>query len=224
MRASLKTGIASLFPRVEVKYRGPTSNRVSIMESRRQLVLAALLLTLVVSVAPDASARFLHGYLKKDKPQAGTADGAQAPTASFPSTYEGLWRCQSTVIDSQINVVPTGHKLTSVIRFVRNSNGKLVAQWVQPGWNETQTSVQKFSESEAKLERTNIYSGDGNSNWAARSQDVFTQIDDATMVAQSEVDQYMDGLYIGRYRTESILSRITQPEDLSSTNKAMVNN
>lgn len=192
------------------------------MESRPKLVLVALLLTCAVSLAPDASARFLHGYLKKDKAVAGTTDGAQA--SSFPSTYEGLWRCQSTVIDSQINIVPTGHKLTSVIRFVRDAQGRLSAQWVQPGWNETQASVQKFNESEAKLDRTNIYSGEGNSNWAARSQDVFTQIDDATMVAQSEVDQYMDGLYIGRYRTESILSRITQPEDLSATGKAMANN
>ncbi len=193
------------------------------MASTRKLASVALLLTLAVSIAPDASARFLHGYLKKDRAAAGTTDGAQQ-TQAFPSTYEGLWRCQSTVIDSQINIVPTGHKLTSVIRFVRNASGILTAQWVQPGWNETQTSVQKFNESEAKLDRTNIYSGDGNSSWAARSQDVFTQIDDATMVAQSEVDQYMDGVYIGRYRTESILSRITQPEDLSSTGKAMANN
>lgn len=192
------------------------------MESRSKLVLAALTLTIMVSLAPDASARFLHGYLKKERADAATTGGAQQ--SSFPSTYEGLWRCQSTVIDSQINAVPTGHKLTSVIRFVHNADGKLIAQWVQPGWNETQAAVQKFSESEAKLDRTNIYSGDNSSNWAARSQDVFTQIDDATMVAQSEVDQYMDGLYIGRYRTESILSRITQPEDLSSTGKAMANN
>jgi hypothetical protein len=175
-------------------------------------------------MAPDASARFLHGYLKKDRSQASTTDGATVQASSFPSTYEGIWRCQSTVIDSQINIVAEGHKLVSVIRFLRDPNGRLTAQWVQPGWNETQASVQKFSESEAKLERTNIYSGDGNSNWATRSQDVFTQIDDATMVAQSEVDQYMDGRYIGRYRTESILSRITQPEDLSSTGKAMANN
>lgn len=195
------------------------------MASTRKLAPIALILTLAVSLAPDASARFLHGYLKKDRAAASTTDGAQQlQPSSFPSTYEGLWRCQSTVIDSQINIVPTGHKLTSVIRFVKNANGRLIAQWVQPGWNETQTSVQKFNESEAKLDRTNVYSGDGNSSWAARSQDVFTQIDDATMVAQSEVDQYMDGTYIGRYRTESILSRITQPEDLSSTGKAMANN
>ncbi|MBX9880096.1 MAG: hypothetical protein K2Y22_16680 [Candidatus Obscuribacterales bacterium] len=195
------------------------------MASTRKLASIALLLTLAVSIAPDASARFLHGYLKKDRAAASTTDGAQQlQPSSFPSTYEGLWRCQSTVIDSQINIVPPGHKLTSVIRFVKNTNGRLIAQWVQPGWNETQTSVQKFNESEAKLDRTNVYSGDGNSSWAARSQDVFTQIDDATMVAQSEVDQYMDGVYIGRYRTESILSRITQPEDLSSTGKAMANN
>jgi|GEM_PF-4822147 len=197
------------------------------MASRPKLALCMLILTLTVSIAPDASARFLHGYLKKDRATVDTTGGAttnQPQSQSFPSTYEGLWRCQSTVIDSQVNIVPTGHKLTSVIRFVRNPNSKLIAQWVQPGWNETHATVQKFSESEAKLERTNIYSGDNASNWAARSQDVFTQIDDATMVAQSEVDQYMDGLYIGRYRTESILSRITQPEDLSSTGKAMANN
>lgn len=195
------------------------------MASRKQLLIAAMLLTQVVLIAPDAGAHFLSGYLKKDRAATSTTDGAmQAQTASFPSTYEGLWRCQSTVIDSQMNIVLTGHKLTSVIRFVRNADGRLVAQWVQPGWNETQTNVEKFSESEAKLERTNVYSADGNSNWLARSQDVFTQIDDATMVAQSEVDQYMDGQYIGRYRTESILSRITQPEDLSAAGHAMANN
>lgn len=195
------------------------------MASRPKLPLTLLVLTLMVSITPDAGARCLHGYLKKDRSSVSTASGAAAnQAASFPSTYEGLWRCQSTVIDSQINIVPTGHKLTSVIRFVRNADGKLIAQWVQPGWNETNTAVQRFSESEAKLERTNIYSGDSASNWATRSQDVFTQIDDATMVAQSEIDQYMDGLYIGRYRTESILSRITQLEDLSSTGKAMANN
>jgi hypothetical protein len=133
------------------------------------------------------------------------------PANSFPYAYVGTWRCVSEVIDSQVDSIEQGKKIVSDIVFAVGRDGRVVAQWNQPGWSQTNAQVTTFNAQEAKLVRTNYYADAGADGWwAARSSDQFKQISADQMVAQSYVDQYVAGDYKGRYHTKSMLFRVSK--------------
>lgn len=135
---------------------------------------------------------------------------AKPPANSFPYSYIGTWRCVSEVVDSQVDAIEQGKKIVSEIVFAQASDGRVVAQWNQPGWSQTNAQVTTFNPAEAKLVRTNYYADAGAEGfWAARSSDQFKQISADQMVAQSYIDQYVAGDYKGRYHTQSMLFRVS---------------
>jgi hypothetical protein len=135
---------------------------------------------------------------------------------SLPAAYEGSWRCLTVVTDSAVGAVSAGQKLESDVDFVRTADGRVVARWRQPGWTETQSSILTWSAREGQVDRTSYFYGERlNGAWAARARDRFTQVGDDKIVAQSYVDQYIDGQYLGRYRTKSVLVRTSGPGDLA---------
>lgn len=131
------------------------------------------------------------------------------PPNSFPANYSGRWQCVTRVVDSAVDSVAVGTELKSEVCFVDVPDGRVVARWVQPGWTETQASAMSWSSREAQTDRTSYYYGEGmNGSWASRSRDHFLQVGIDRLECKSYVDQYLDGRYIGRYRTISILSRL----------------
>lgn len=131
------------------------------------------------------------------------------PPNSFPANYSGRWQCVTRVVDSAIDSVAIGTELKSEVCFVDVPDGRVIARWVQPGWTETQASAMSWSSREAQTDRTSYYFGEGmNGSWASRSRDHFMQVSIDRLECKSYVDQYMDGRYIGRYRTISVLSRV----------------
>lgn len=131
------------------------------------------------------------------------------PPNSFPANYSGRWQCVTRVVDSAVDTVAIGTELKSEVAFVDIPDGRVVARWVQPGWTETQASAMSWSSREAQTDRTSYYFGEGmNGSWASRSRDHFMQVATDRLECKSYVDQYLDGRYIGRYRTISILTRV----------------
>jgi hypothetical protein len=168
----------------------------------------------------SANATILHGYLEHQDAtttQSDPTSGAQeVPVAnSYPDGYQGSWHCVTTVIDSGVQTVAAGQIMTSDVNFAKVPDGRIVAKWSQPGWTETQASITRFSPTDARVDRTNYYTAEGMENsWAARSRDQFSLTDTQTIVAQSYVDQYIDGQFVGRYRTKSVLHK--QPNEIAS--------
>jgi hypothetical protein len=162
----------------------------------------------------------LHGYLERQDsttPQSDPTSGAQdVPVAnSYPDAFQGSWHCVTTVTDSGVQTVLAGQIMTSDVKFAKVPDGRIVAKWIQPGWTETQASITRFSKTDARVDRTNYYTAEGMENsWAARSRDQFSQTEPETIVAQSYVDQYIDGQFVGRYRTKSLLHK--QPTEIAS--------
>jgi len=131
------------------------------------------------------------------------------PPNSFPANYSGRWQCVTRVVDSAVDTVTIGTEMKSEVCFVDVPEGRVVARWVQPGWTETQASAMSWSSREAQTDRTSYYFGEGmDGSWASRSRDHFMQVGTDKLECKSYVDQYMDGRYIGRYRTISVLSRV----------------
>lgn len=133
---------------------------------------------------------------------------AQVPN-SLPKGFAGQWQCVTRVIDSGVSSVNVGTELVSEVQFQEVQNGRVIARWQQPGWTETQSSALSWGACEAQVDRTSYYFGDGyNGAWASRSRDHFVQANPDQLECRSYVDQYIDGRYIGRYRTISILTRM----------------
>lgn len=134
---------------------------------------------------------------------------AMLSTDSFPSSFAGAWNVVTVVVDSAVGTVPTGEQINSQVAFVHTDDGRVVAKWEQPGWTEARARITPVNEREASLDRTNYYVPGRNGAWAAHSEDHYVQIDANRMSATSFVDQYIDGQYLGRYRTRSMLYRAT---------------
>lgn len=131
------------------------------------------------------------------------------PANSFPTTFLGRWHCVTEVVDSYVRDVGVGTKMVSEVKFSRKPDGRVVADWLQPGWTESQAFAVAWSDQEARVDRTCYYFGDGMQGaWASRSRDHFIMQEPAKMLCKSYIDQYIDGRYLGRYRTVSVLTRI----------------
>ncbi len=173
-----------------------------------------------------AQSNVLHGYIEhKAEPSAPAATPAPAPNSapssdsisgavealvpeSYPSGYQGSWHCVTTVVDSGVQAIPAGQVTLSDVTFARQADGRVTAAWTQPGWTESTSSVTSFSSTEARVDRTNYFvSKDLDQSWAARSRDQFTQTSRQSITAKSYIDQYIDGQFVGRYRTTSVLQK-----------------
>lgn len=186
----------------------------------KSTVLALTLLS--VSFAP-LHAKLLSGHIEQIKEVEATPKEDTKPNSvsnSFPENYIGVWHCQTLVTDSQVDTVVKGTSLACDIQFVPDKTGKVTGQWIQPGWVETQISTLSWNPQEAKVDRTSYYFGQSmvqGGSWACRSRDHFIQLSENKMECQSYIDQYIDGRYLGRYRTKSVLTRATNNPVISTT-------
>lgn len=184
--------------------------------------MIALALSFCGNLGPGAqAATLLHGHLEELTPAIDDKKmTASLLPNSFPQAFAGTWKCETTVVDSGVSAVLAGQKSVSEITFRHVPDGRTVASWVQPGWTEAEASQVSFSQERARVDRTNYYWADGvKGAWAARSRDDFTKLSDSQMTAKSYIDQYVDGQYVGRYRTISNLYRLTDSEGLTRKNK-----
>ena len=140
----------------------------------------------------------------------------QIKSDSFPDAYEGQWQCETTVVDSAVGDVPVGVKTVSQVDFARNASGAITSTWQQNGWAEGQSTVTAFNTTEAQLDRTSYYMVGSNAGlWAARARGQYTKVAADAIIAKSVVDQYMDGQYVGRYRTTSVMRRLRPEVDMA---------
>lgn len=183
------------------------------------LAAAPIILGLPIFSAP-AEAALLTGYIKTNAEEqqekilsASTEQRSAATPArtdSFPMDMQGGWQCVTVVIDSLVETVPVGQKIVSRMDFVKTNDGRVVARFLQPGWTEAQETVTALNGNRYQMDKTNYFYGDGSSGgWAARSRDRYQVLERNRMIAESEVDQYQSGCYMGRYRTRSTLVRLT---------------
>ncbi len=173
--------------------------------------LALTTFALSTITAPIAQSTTLAGHLEQLQPA--TMGGATqrvglSRTDCFPEAYAGDWQCETVVTDSAVATVLPGQRVLSEVAFQRDASGAIVSTWKQDGWMDGQSSVTAFNTSEAQMDRTSYYVAGGNeSMWAARARGQFTQLTPYTIVGKTVVDQYIDGQYVGRYHTTSILRR-----------------
>lgn len=170
--------------------------------------------------APLQSQQGRPDLTKAGQPSVSTQPSLNKPaTNSFPASYQGAWYCQTTVVDSTLPAVMQGQVIGSEVVFFLGKDGSIHARWNQPGWVETQSQAITFNGTEAKADRTTYYFGDNmQGSWAARARDQFAQTGPDIISGKSYVDQYLDGQYLGRYRTTSVLKRSGAAQNMASMN------
>lgn len=173
--------------------------------------LASFALLQVSVLATAASANVLQGRIEHagDTPKTAYVEKLEVSAQdSFPRSYEGTWQCVTTVIDSAVSDVIPGTVTQCQIEFKKENDGRILAHCAQPGWTEAQNNVISFNKTEAQMDRTAYFWADGAGGaWAARSRDTFTLTAANSIVSNSYVDQYIEGRYLGRYRTNSVLTK-----------------
>jgi hypothetical protein len=127
------------------------------------------------------------------------------PGTSFPTAFAGLWRCESLVVASAVPDVSPGQRMISQVNFVKSAEGSVSMTWAQDGWTSTLTSLRVKGDSQASTSRVNQYM---TGNWSARSRDRYVKVSENLLVAESRVEQYLSGQYVGTYNTQSILYRV----------------
>lgn len=173
------------------------------------------MLTSFLFAPPSNGTPLLKGYVSQNDHAYHTTYGAiierqdSINSDSYPSSYEGTWHCQTEVIASSASCISIGQQMSCAVRFQRHKSGEISAVWQQPGWQEAKSSIAACGPHEAITKRTNFYLGNGsNRSWTACCHDHFKQLSANAMVSSSYVDQYMDGHYLGRYQTRSVLYRV----------------
>ncbi|HEY9775223.1 MAG TPA: hypothetical protein V6C81_15770 [Planktothrix sp.] len=179
---------------------------------KHSLLLTALTLA-QVALCGSAQATLLQGHIEHATAGSTASFAAQVEqdrlkVNTFPSSYAGTWHCVTTVTDSAVSDVAPGTVTQCDIEFKSTSDGRIMSHWFQPGWTEGQSEVVSFSTTEAQLDRTAYYTASSpESSWAARSRETFNLTSGDEMTSSSYVDQYIQGQYIGRYRTSSVLHK-----------------
>lgn len=194
--------------------------------------IKTLLLSALLASVTDAQAVVLSGRLEENHDADTTPSAQQIPASNqttmpvvpaaapkaapaptltpntFPMSYRGTWSCETTITESTLGTVIPGTVVHSEIAFVPLGDGRIQAKFNQPGWVDNQTLAVAFNGNEAKADRTSYYFGENSQGqWAARTRDQFRQDGPAVITARSYVDQYMDGQYLGRYRSVSVLRK-----------------
>lgn len=144
--------------------------------------------------------------------QASTEKVKCRPSTSFPVTFTGQWRCESLVVSSAVPDVVPGQRMISQVDFVKSPQGSVSMSWAQSGWTSTLTGLRVKGEKQATASRVNQYM---TGNWTAKSKDRYAQVSENQLVAESNVDQYRDGQFVGTYRTQSILYRVEPMQAIS---------
>ena len=186
--------------------------------SYKAAISAVFAYALAMLVAYPAFAVVLSGHLEEVQDTSAKVESIKPikPRNTFPLSFKGQWQVQTKVLNSQISSVQAGQVITSEVTFYPTADGRILAKWHQPGWVETQSSAMSFNGNAATADRTTYYFGDNaQGSWAARARDEFTQIENNSITAKSYVDQYIDGNYVGRYRTESVMTKIGDTNEIA---------
>lgn len=198
------------------------SNIGKITKAGNAAFFAAITACLCASSSPATP--LLYGHIKEDGAAPATLQSSAtreiAPAMATAATtrqekqtplarFQGTWQAVTVVTDSLVPTVSAGQRVVSTMEFAQSNDGHLYAKWEQPGWRESQASVTVTSTDSFMIDRTSYYFGDRSTAWATRSRDSYNLLEGNKVLATSEIDQYVDGRYVGRYCTRSVLVKIS---------------
>ena len=173
----------------------------------------ALISNLLLSTA--ANAIMLNGSVTQNAMPAQPVPSAAA-TASGSSLnainvraqiLPGTWQCDTHVIASSTPGVMVGAAVRCAVRYQRAADGNLIELQEESGWAPSLGAVVKLNSEVMTVTHDSVSSSRaGQIN--AKSLDRMRLTSPITMVGESVVTQYINGVYAGQYRTASIMHKL----------------
>lgn len=177
------------------------------------LKIAICSLALSQTLTP-AHAVMLHGSVQtadftsaQPMPLAASLSANQQ-RAARASILEGTWQCVSQVVASNVPGVAPGNVVQSAMQYSLDRTGNMVGHWQQDQWSPASSAVVKIDSDLLTSSRESVNAGAGGRAWSARSHDMYKIIAPNKMLAQSIVEQFVNGQFVGKYKTASILQKV----------------
>jgi len=126
---------------------------------------------------------------------------------SYDPRLFGTWEVHTVVVDSDCKYVREGLSSKSKLNFSL-INGKLAPKWYGHDWDLVANKLFKLSDNDKLLWVRENRLRKGKHIWLAKSTDVFDIQNDDYIVAESEIEQYLNGRYAGDYKTISYLKKL----------------
>ena len=125
---------------------------------------------------------------------------------SYDPRIFGTWEVKTVVVDSNCRYVSTGEESLSKLNFSL-IDGKLTPTWFGHNWNLVDNKMFKLEENDRLLWVRDNSLVKERKFWLAHSEDVFNIESPNYITAQSKIDQYLNGNYVGNYKTVSYLKK-----------------
>ncbi len=164
--------------------------------------------------ATPAEAVMLHGSVEtadftavQPMPLSAALSAVQQSDARA-NLLEGNWKCVSQVVGSNVAGVAAGSVVESAVKYTRDGRGNLVEYWSQDQWTPASSAVVKLDTDLMTSTHESISPAANGAAWSARSHDMYKIIAPDRIVAQSIVEQFVNGQFVGRYKTASVLQKV----------------
>ncbi|MBI2996646.1 MAG: hypothetical protein HYY52_08105 [Candidatus Melainabacteria bacterium] len=128
------------------------------------------------------------------------------------SGFIGKWNMQTVVTNSKCPYVIVGSTTESQLEIkdvINNSpqNISLRALWKGGKWTKSQSLIKLLNEKEAVTERVTKFKTNNNNKWKAILIDHLKLDENNIMHSESIVIQYKNDIFVGEYKTYSILTK-----------------
>lgn len=173
---------------------------------------ASLNAFLLLSCSVNAEAAMLQGHVQENNfptsspPKPSFALSASNSNHAAARMVEGTWNCVSKVVSSTCATVMPGTVVQSFIQYMKNAQGAMVQNWNQAGWTPASSAVLKFNDTSISTSKESTFVSTGGAV-TARTHERLKLVNPQTMVAESIVEQFCNGQFIGTYKTVSVLHK-----------------
>ncbi len=93
-----------------------------------------------------------------------------------------------------------------MVSYVPNARGQMLELCEQDGWSPTTAAVVDLSSDTILVKRTSCSASRG-AAISAQTKDAMKIVSPNVIAATSLVNQYVNGAFVGQYRTQSVLHR-----------------
>lgn len=168
------------------------------MSNLKKIFISLLIALSYITTCTCQSSKAI--YLYKEK-QLETKEG-----------FLGKWNMQTIVTSSNCPYILTGTTTESNLEIKQTQVHDerirfLKALWKGGKWADSKTTIKLLNEKEAISERVTTFKTDDKNNWKSILIDHLKLTEENTIHSESIVLQYKNGIFIGEYKTFSILTK-----------------
>lgn len=151
----------------------------------------------------------VHDNVQAERlPHSASVDANKLGSQQRAQLLEGIWECRTQVTASSVPGVVPGASVCCAVRYERTLDGRMIELQEESGWTPSLAAVVKLSSEVMTVTHESMSSSRSGQDVNAKSQDQMRLVSPSTMVGQSVVTQYINGVFAGQYATSSVMHKV----------------